>query len=137
MRGEDAHRRGNPAGLTPSLHIFAPAMDLTFDKRWRDLVARLSKRFDAGTLDLNAVIFLIGVQELGQGAREFKKDEKVNLMHIGICVLLTPFGYYREMGRDADGWPHFERVKELPPLEAKDQERLMKEAVLAYFEEQP
>ncbi|MCB9182609.1 MAG: hypothetical protein H6591_01730 [Flavobacteriales bacterium] len=112
-------------------------MDLTFDKRWRDLVARLSKRFDAGTLDLNAVIFLIGVQELGQGAREFKKDEKVNLMHIGICVLLTPFGYYREMGRDADGWPHFERVKELPPLEAKDQERLMKEAVLAYFEEQP
>ncbi len=137
MRGEDAHRRGNPAGLTPSLRIFAPAMDLTFDKRWRDLVARLSKRFDAGTLDLNAVIFLIGVQELGQGAREFKKDEKVNLMHIGICVLLTPFGYYREMGRDADGWPHFERVKELPPLEAKDQERLMKEAVLAYFEEQP
>ena len=137
MRGEDAHRRGNPAGPTPSLHIFAPAMDLTFDKRWRDLVARLSKRFDAGTLDLNAVIFLIGVQELGQGAREFKKDEKVNLMHIGICVLLTPFGYYREMGRDADGWPHFERVKELPPLEAKDQERLMKEAVLAYFEEQP
>lgn len=112
-------------------------MDLTFDKRWRDLVARLSKRFDAGTLDLNAVIFLIGVQELGQGAREFKKDEKVNLMHIGICVLLTPFGYYRDLGRDADGWPHFERTKDLPPLGAEDQERLMKEAVLAYFEEQP
>lgn len=112
-------------------------MDLTFDKRWRDLIARLSKRFDAGTLDLNAVIFLVGVQELGQGAREFKKDEKVNLMHIGICVLLMPFGYYRELGRDADGWPHFQRTKDLPPLAAEDQERLMKEAVLAYFEEQP
>lgn len=112
-------------------------MDLTFDKRWRDLIARLSKRFDAGTLDLNAVIFLVGVQELGQGAREFKKDEKVNLMHIGICVLLMPFGFYRELGRDADGWPHFERTKDLPPLAAEDQERLMKEAVLAYFEDQP
>lgn len=109
-------------------------MDLTFEKRWRDLSSSLSNHFDAGMLDLNAIIFLIGVQELGQGAREFKKEEKVNLMHIGICVLLLPFGYYRELGRDADGWPHFERVKDLPPLGAEEQERLMKEAVLAYFE---
>ncbi len=108
-------------------------MDLQFDKRWRDLLTALSKRFDA-PLDLNAVIFLIGVQELGQHARNFKKDEKVNLMHVAICVLLTPYGYYKEMGRDADGWPHFERVKDLPSLDAKEQERLMKEAVLAYFD---
>ena len=110
-------------------------MDLAFEKRWRDLVAKLSKRFDGGALDLNAILFLIGVQELGQHAREFKKDEKVNLMHIAICVVLGPYGYYTELGRDADGWPHFERVKELPPLGAEEQERLMKEAVLAYFEE--
>lgn len=108
-------------------------MDLAFEKRWRDLVAWLTQRFE-GPLDLNAIIFLIGVQELGQHAREFKKDEKVNLMHIAICVLLTPFGYYRELGRDADGWPHFERVKDLPPLDAKEQERLLKEAVLTYFD---
>lgn len=109
-------------------------MDLAFEKRWRDLVTTLSKRFDAGTLDLNAILFLIGVQELGQHAREFKKDEKVALMHIAICVVLMPYGYYKELGRDADGWPHFERVKELPPLVAEEQERLMKEAVLGYFE---
>lgn len=109
-------------------------MDLAFEKRWRDLVAKLSARFDAGTLDLNAVLFLIGVQELGQHAREFKKDEKLALMHIAICVVLLPYGYYKEVGRDADGWPHFERVRDLPPLVADEQERLMKEAVLAYFE---
>lgn len=122
--------------LTLKLSLYdAKAMDLAFDKHWRDLVGRLSRRFDAGTLDLNAILFLIGVQELGQGAREFKKDEKVNLMHIAICVVLRPYGYYRELGRDADGWPHFERVKDLPPLQPEEQERLMKEAVLAYFEE--
>lgn len=109
-------------------------MDLTFEKRWRDLVTMLSKRFDAGTLDLNAVLFLIGVQELGQDVREYKKDEKVALMHIAICVVLLPYGYYKELGRDADGWPHFERVTELPPLGGEEQERLMKEAVLTYFE---
>lgn len=108
-------------------------MDLAFDKRWRDLVKKLSERFDA-PLDLNAIIFLIGVQELGQHAREFKKDEKVALMHIAICVLLMPYGYYKELGRDADGWPHFERIKDLPPLGATEQERLMKEAILAYFD---
>lgn len=108
-------------------------MDLRFDKRWRELVAQLSKRFDA-PLDLNGILFLIGVQELGQHARVFKKDEKLNLMHIAVCVVLTPYGYYRELGRDADGWPHFERVKDLPVLVAEEQERLMKEAVLAYFD---
>ncbi len=85
-------------------------------------------------MDLNGIIFLIGVQELGQHAREFKKDEKLALMHIAICVLLRPFGYYTELGRDADGWPHFERIKDLPALDAAGQERLMKEAVLEYFE---
>ena len=113
-------------------HIPLP-LDLTFEKRWRDLVKSLEARF-AGPVDLNGIIFLVGVQELGQHAREFKKDEKVSLMHIAICVLLAPYGYYKELGRDADGWPHFERVKDLPPLNEKEQERLMKEAVLDYFE---
>lgn len=112
---------------------FAPRMDLVFEKRWRELMERMARRFQ-GPVDLNGLIFLVGVQELGQHAHEFKKDEKVNLMHIGICVLLAPFGYYKELGRDADGWPHFERVKDLPPLDAKAQERLMKEALLEYFE---
>lgn len=108
--------------------------DLVFEKRWRELMKNLEVRFGM-PVDLNGLLFLIGVQELGQPARVFKKDEKVNLMHIAISVLLTPYGYYRELGRDADGWPHFERVKELPLLNAKEQERLMKEAVLGYFEE--
>lgn len=120
--------------ILTSTHPYLP-LDLAFEKRWRDLVATISKRFDAGTLDLNAIIFLVGVQELGQHARDFKKDEKLALMHIGICVLLTPYGYYKELGRDADGWPHFERVKDLPMLGADEQERLMKEAILSYFEE--
>ena len=109
-------------------------MVLEFDKRWRDLLKAQTERFGQ-PVDLNGLLFLIGVQELGQDVRTYKKDEKVNLMHIAICVLLVPYGYYKELGRDPDGWPHFERVKDLPPLEAKEQERLMKEAILADFSE--
>jgi hypothetical protein len=107
-------------------------MDLVLEKRWRDLLKTMEGRFGM-PVDLNGLIFLIGVQELGQHARVFKKDEKVNLMHIAISVLLEPYGYYKELGRDADGWPHFERVKDLPVLNAREQEHLMKEAILHYF----
>ena len=68
--------------------------DIQLKERWEQLVTLLSDRFSQGEdLDLDAIIYLIGVQELGQVHREFKKDEKVNLMHIAICRLLEPFGY--------------------------------------------
>lgn len=109
-------------------------VDLVFDTRWRNLAARLEKRFEM-PMDLDGILFLIGVQELGQGGRVFTKDEKVGLMHIAVSVLLAQYGYYREVRRDTDGWPHFERVKDLPRISGKQQEHLLKEAILAYFGE--
>ena len=52
-------------------------------KKWDALVKFVSEKFSNGEdLDLQAVLFLIGVNELGQGYRDFTKDEKVNLLHI-------------------------------------------------------
>ena len=109
-------------------------MDLEFEKQWKDTLTALSRSFGE-ELDLQAVLFLIGVQELGQGAKKFSKDQKVDLMHIAICTLLEPYGYYTYAGRDGDGWPHFERNEKLPFLPAKEQELLMKNAIIQYFEQ--
>ena len=69
--------------------------DAQLKERWEQLVTILSDRFSQGEdLELDAIIYLIGIQELGQVHREFKKDEKLNLMHIAICRLLAPYGYY-------------------------------------------
>lgn len=104
-------------------------------EKWEALVQRISDRFvDGEELDLDAIIFLVGVQELGMGSRRFKKDEKVNLMHIAICRLLEPYGYYEYEGRDPDGWPHYTLVEELPSLKPGEQSVLMKEALVRYFE---
>lgn len=104
-------------------------------EKWEALVQRISDRFgDGEELDLDAIIFLVGVQELGMGSRRFKKDEKVNLMHIAICRLLEPYGYYEYEGRDPDGWPHYTLVEELPSLKPGEQSILMKEALVRYFE---
>jgi hypothetical protein len=102
--------------------------------RWNNVVTFLSEKFaDGEILDLDAIIYLIGVQELGQLKRTFKKDEKVELMHIGICSLLEPYGYYEFEFFDNDGWPHYKVKEELPPLKAGEQSVLMKEAIVHYF----
>ncbi|UGU17818.1 hypothetical protein LS482_08040 [Sinomicrobium kalidii] len=108
--------------------------DERLKERWDAIVKRLSGRFaDGDPLDLDAIIYLIGVQELGQLDRKFKKDDKINLMHIAICRLLEPYGYYEFDYIDAEGWPHYQIKEELPPLKAGEQSVLMKEAIVQYF----
>ena len=104
-------------------------------EKWDIVVQRLSAQFaDNDPLNLDAVIYLIGIQELGQGHRKFKKDEKVNLMHIAICKLLEPYGYYEFDFFDDDGWPHYKTKTQLPNLKPGEQSVLMKEAIIGYFE---
>ena len=102
--------------------------------RWDEVVEKLSYQFaDGDPLDLDAIIYLIGVQELGQLDRTFKKDQKLDLMHIAICKLLTPYGYYELDFVDPDGWPHYNMLEPLPHLKAGEQSVLMKEAIVNYF----
>ena len=108
--------------------------DIQLKERWESVVTILSNRFSEGEdLDLEGIIYLIGVQELGKIHDAFKKDEKLNLMHIAICRLLEPYGYYEFEYFDNDGWPHYIVKEELPPLKAGEQSVLMKEAIVSYF----
>ena len=102
------------------------------EKQWKELLKTLNNQFD-GDLDLQAVLFLIGVQELGKGRVKYSKDQKLELMHIAICTLLEPFGYYNFAGHDQDGFPHWELNEQLPPLSPGQQMALMKESILDYF----
>lgn len=110
------------------------ARDEILKERWDDLVLKLSDQFsDGDPLELDGIIYLVGVQELGNLHRSFKKDEKVNLMHIAICRLLEPYGYYEFDFFDDDGWPHYTVKEQLPPLKPGEQSILMKEALVNYF----
>lgn len=118
--------------------VSLPSMsrDIVLKERWQLLVDKLSAKFsDNDPLELDAIIYLVGVQELGQYQRNYKKDEKVNLMHIAICRLLEPYGYYEFDFFDDDGWPHYTIKEELPTLKAGEQTILMKEAIVNYFVE--
>ena len=110
------------------------ARDEEMKIRWEAVVGLLSQRFaDGERLELDAIIYLVGVQELGQIHRTFRKDEKINLMHIAICRLLEPYGYYEFDYFDEEGWPHYKVLEPLPPLKSGEQSVLMKEAIVSYF----
>jgi len=110
--------------------------DTELKERWELVVEKLSNQFaDGDKLDLDAIIYLIGLQELGQLDRTFKKDQKLDLMHIAICKVLTPYGYYELDYVDEEGWPHYITIAELPHLKAGEQSVLMKEAIVNYFVE--
>jgi len=100
--------------------------------RWWRLEEKFMERFGKKP-DLEAILFLIGVQELGDIKAKFSKEQKQDLMHIAMCTILSSSGYYELEGVDADGWPHFRQLKALPTYDLIQQENFIKDHVLLYF----
>ncbi|MBS1490088.1 MAG: hypothetical protein JSS93_06150 [Bacteroidetes bacterium] len=108
--------------------------DLVLERQWQALLTTLETILQKKPKDLNGVLFLIGIHELGRGARSFSKEEKQDLMHIAICKVLSLAGYYSLDGLDAQGWPHWKLIKKLPHFDLLEQEKLLKMHILEYFE---
>ena len=110
------------------------ARDEQLKMRWSQTEQFFQERFSDGeSMDLDAILFMIGVQELGQLHRKFQKDEKYQLIHIAICRVLEPYGYYGFSHFDEEKWPHYTMIQKLPPLKAGEQSLLMKEAIVNYM----
>lgn len=103
-------------------------------QRWWNLEAKLVERFGKKP-DLEAVLFLIGMQETGYVVEKISKEQKQDLMHVAVCSVLGQSGYYVKEGNDEDGWPHFKQVKELPVHDLREQENFLKDHVLLYFDQ--
>lgn len=110
--------------------------DLTLPRRWQQLLEKLENVISKKPSGLDAVLFLIGVQELGKGNQLFTKEEKQDIMHIAVCKLLSMVGYYQLEGTDEDGWPHWELISPLPRLSLPEQEKLLKGLAIDYFIEE-
>jgi hypothetical protein len=104
--------------------------------KWTALQERIAEDFDNEKPDIKVILFLIGVQELGQGPRKFSKRQKEELMHIANCKLMSMMGFYEREGLDQDGWPHWKLIKVIPNYTLLEQEMLLKSLIISYFEEQ-
>src|SRR4051812_1051416 len=102
------------------------------DLEWEFLLGKLTKIIGKKP-NMDAILFLIGVQELGKGKQRFSKEEKQDLMHIGVCKLLSQSGYYELEGLDEDGWPHFKEISKVPKLGLDEQEKFLQMHIKEYF----
>jgi hypothetical protein len=111
------------------------AWELDFE--WLRVRTLVQERFKRDALpDLNGMLFLIGIQELGRWQTSLTKEEKQDLMHIAVCKVLSYAGFYALDFVDQEGWPHWKLVKELPHFDLLEQEKLLKLQVLEYFEKE-
>jgi len=101
--------------------------------QWYKIVFSMKKIFDKKP-DMNGMLFLIGMRELGTN-KEYSKDEKMDLMHVATCKLLSYDGFYEFERTDEDGWPHYRLVKSPPYTDLMNQENILKRLIVRYFEE--
>lgn len=107
-----------------------------FEERWIQVEFMLRERFGK-VPDMEAILFLVGVNELGGiPAKKFTKEQKQDLMHVAVCSLLSRRGYYEFIARDDDGWPHYDQLKPVEAEGLQTQERILKECVIEYFDEE-
>ena len=83
---------------------------------------------------MEAILFLIGLQETGFIKEKITKEQKQDLMHVAICTLFSQSGYYELEKKDDEGWPHFRQIRSLPALNMIQQENFMKDHILLYFQ---
>ena len=58
-------------------------MDHEIELRFQKLTTELEKKFGEG-MDVQIILFLIGVNELGIGYKDFSKSEKTDILHVAI-----------------------------------------------------
>src|SRR3954465_859733 len=97
--------------------------------RWWKLEGKLLERFGKKP-DVESILFMIGIQELGDIREKFTKEQKQDLMHIAVCTVLSPSGYFELSHVDEDGWPHFRQLKSMPEMHAIEQENFLKDHIL-------
>lgn len=117
-----------------SFSIFACMKPAEINAKWAVLQNKIAEEFDNEKPDMKVMLFLVGVQELGQGPRKFSKRQKEELMHIANCKLFSQMGFYELEGLDQDGWPHWKLAKTIPNYTLLEQELLLKSLMITYFE---
>lgn len=109
--------------------------DEEFDDKWAKVEYKFIK-LTGKKPNLNTILFLIGVQEVGKGKIKYSKEEKQDLMHVAICKLLSQSGFYELEGIDQHGWPHYKLLKPLPHFDLIEQEKLLKMHIIEYFSDE-
>jgi hypothetical protein len=99
---------------------------------WNELCDHLGKQFGID-VDLNGVLFLIGIRERGLIFQPFSKEEKMSLIHLGSCTLDQEMGLTKKAGTDGEGWPVFTQKALAPVIPEERKHKVLQDCALRYF----
>lgn len=124
---------GNPVDLRALLDSYGDATD----RKWESLASWLQRTYSRD-ITLEAILFLIGIQSRGRGFEpDLERDRKQDVIMEGTFTAFASLGVYERVGMEDDGAWIWERVAEpVPDLPVEDQEKLLKIAILRYFEDE-
>jgi hypothetical protein len=117
----------------PLLKEHKSEQEKNFDLRWYAVRNKVKEMFGQRP-DVTAMLFIIGMNEVGIIKEKWEREEKQELMHVAVCKLLSADGYYTYSHTDVDGFPHYRKCKDLSELSLKEQEQMLKLRIVEYFE---
>lgn len=105
-----------------------------FEQEWDMLVLKVSKHFKVSA-EYEFILFVLGIQEMGWGFREYSKIEKMDLINVARCRVLVRAGYIKETGIDGDGFPIFEASSKVKSMMPSYQNQVIKKGLIEYFKD--
>jgi hypothetical protein len=100
---------------------------------WNELCEHLGRQFNVD-VDLNGVLFLVGIRERGLTFQHFSKEEKMNLINLGSCILYQEMGLTEKSGTDESGWPTFKQKALAPVIPEERKHKILQDCALRYFQ---
>lgn len=104
----------------------------TIPQNWLELCDRLESMFGI-KVDLNGVLYLVGIRERGLVFQEYSKEEKFSLINLGSCTLYLEMGLTEITGTDKDGWPIFRQKAVLPEYPEERKQKILEDCAVKYF----
>jgi len=113
-------------------YLYIKIVIMTFSN-WTELCDHLGKQFNID-IDLNGVLYLIGIRERGLTLERFPKDVKMSLIHLGSCTLYQQMGWVDQTGIDEEGWPTFTQKALTQVIPEEKKHKVLQDCALRYFE---
>jgi len=120
--------------MDPAVSEYLTVDDEDLNRRWGELTNRLTGRFGRH-MTIEAILFLIGVQSQGIGYQpDIGRERKKELIMEGTYRVFERLGFYERAGLDERGFHAWERCVPVPALPVEEQEKLLRVAIIEYFE---
>lgn len=80
-----------------------------------------------------STLFVVGLSIIETELNSLTKEEKQDVIHVGLCEILSQEGLYVKTHVDEDGWPHFKATQKTKTLDIEKQETYLRQRILNYF----